>query len=162
MAENKEEKVLGLYSLRTFLTLLGIWILKLIVVSLPFLKELVIPNFPMNVIQIANILFAIAIVLVIINYGMLLNKYWPIEFPKIPEAGIVFSMLIYLIVLVSIYHPLKSIFFSLLKESEAILILQIVFLVVSVVLLIRASLVVYLSMPKWLNELREGLISHSK
>ena len=47
----------------------------------------------------------------------------------------------------------------LVEGSEAVLILQIVFLVAAVLLLLRASLVVYQSLPKWLNNLRDSLLT---
>ena len=157
MAEKKEVKVLGLYTLRTLVTLLGIWILKLIVVSLPFFKELSLPDFPFTVIQIVNILITVVIVLVLVNFGIGLSRYWPLEFPKAPEAGTVLTMIVFLIGLITAYDSLKDILLTLVDGSEAVLILQIVFLVTSVLLLLKAALVVYQSLPKWLNNLRESL-----
>ena len=157
MAVKKEVKVIGLYTLRTLVTLLGIWILKLIVVSLPFFKELSIPNFPFTILQIVNLLIAILIVAIILNFGFVLNKYWPLEYPKVPEAGVVFSMLIFLIALIAAYDSVKGLLDTLLEGPEAVLILQITFLVISALLLVRAALVVYISLPKWLNSLRDSI-----
>lgn len=157
MAQKKEVKVIGLYTLRTLVTLLGIWILKLIVVSLPFFKELSIPDFPFTVVQIVNLFITIVIVVIIGNYGIGLSKYWPLEFPKAPEAGTVLTMIVFLIALITAYDSLKEVLETLVEGSEAVLILQIVFLVTSVMLLIRAALVVHQSLPKWLNNLRKSL-----
>lgn len=157
MDKNKEVRVLGLFTLRTLVTLIGIWILKLIIVSLPFVKELTIPNFPLTVIQIVNLLIDIVVVTMILNFGLGLSKYWPLEFPKAPEAGIVFTMLTYLIGLIVAYGAIKDLLDSLVDESEPVLILQIVFLVTAVLLLTRAALVVYQSLPKWLANLRDSL-----
>ena len=157
MAVKKKVKVIGLYTLRTLVTLLGIWILKLIVVSLPFFKELSIPNFPFTILQIVNLLIAILIVAIILNFGFGLIKYWPLEFTKVPEAGVVLSMLVFLIALIVAYDSVKELLEALLEGPEAVLILQITFLVISALLLVRAALVVYISLPKWLNSLRDSI-----
>ncbi len=157
MAGKKEVKVIGLYTLRTLVTLLGIWILKLIVVSLPFFKALSIPNFPFTILQIVNLLIAMLIVAIILNFGFGLSKYWPMEFPKVPEAGTVLAMIIFLIGLTSAYGSVKELLETLVEGSEAVLILQIAFLVISALLLVRAALVVYISLPKWLNSLRDSI-----
>ena len=157
MNAEKEVRVLGLYTLRTLVTLLGIWILKLIVVSLPFFKEIAIPDFPFTVVQIVNLFITIVVVVIIVNYGIGLSKYWPLEFPKAPEAGTVLTMIVFLIALITAYNSLKEVLETLVEGSEAVLILQIVFLVTSVMLLIRAALVVYQVLPKWLNTLRESI-----
>ena len=157
MNAKKEVRVLGLYSLRTLVTLIGIWILKLIVVSLPFFKELRVPDFPLTVVQIVNVFISFVIVTVIVSFGLGLSRYWPLEFPKAPEAGTVFTMLIFLIGLIVAYGSIKDLLESLIYESEPVLILQIIFLVAAVLLLVRAALVVYQSLPKWLVNLRDSL-----
>jgi len=83
--------------------------------------------------------------------------YYIIEFPKVPEAGVVFSMLVFLIALIAAYDSVKELLDTLLEGPEAVLILQITFLVISALLLVRAALVVYISLPKWLNSLRYSI-----
>ena len=116
MNAKKEVRVLGLYSLRTLVTLIGIWILKLIVVSLPFFKELRVPDFPLTVVQIVNVFISFVIVTVIVSFGLGLSRYWPLEFPKAPEAGTVFTMLIFLIGLIVAYGSIKDLLESLIYE----------------------------------------------
>lgn len=162
MVEKKEVKVLGLYTLRTLVILLGIWILKLIIVALPFFKEIYIPDFPFTVVQIVDILITAIIAFVIVNYGIGLSKYWPVEFPKAPELGIVLTMIVFLIGLTSTYDTLKDILTTLDAGSEAVLILQIVFLVTAVLLLLRAAIVAYQSLPKWLSNLHDSFTNPPK
>jgi len=153
----KEYHVLGLYTLRTIVILIGIWILKLILVSLPFFKELSIPDFPLRIIQIVNIFISFVVIAFLINFALGISKYWPLEFPKAQEAGTVFSMFILLIALIISYGTLKDVLEALIFEPEPVLILQIIFLLIAIVLLLRAALVVYQALPRWLVNFKKSI-----
>ena len=157
MEKQKEIKVIGLFTLRTLVTLIGIWIFKLILIALPFIKELTIPEINMPVTSLVNILISFVTVLFIVSYGIGISKYWPMEFPKTPEAGTVITMFVFLIGLVVAYGSLKDLLGVVATGPEPVLILQIVFLLAAIFLLLRAALVAYQSLPKWMISIKESL-----
>lgn len=157
MNDKKEVNVLVLYTARSLIALVGIWILKLILVSLPFIKELEIPDFSLSMVQIVNIAINLVIIVLLVNYSIGMKKYWPIQFPKSSEMGSVLSSLVLLITLIVGYGCLKQILEAFTNESESLLILQIIFIITAVFVLIRVALIIYQALPKWLNNIKDSL-----
>ncbi|MBM3703136.1 MAG: hypothetical protein FJW63_09185 [Actinobacteria bacterium] len=160
--KKSEEKVLGMYSLRLLIILLSLWILKLILVSLPFIKELIIPKPYLPITTIINLVLVIIAVLLLAAYNINLSRLWAKESPNLPEAGTIISTLIYLIIMAIAYGVIKELFLALEMGNEPLLILQIVLLVISVLLITRAAIVVYKSIPKWLTMIKEFMLEQPK
>ena len=157
MGEEINNKELGFYTLKTVIFIIGIWILKLIIISLPFIKEMSIPGLFFPASRLINTLFILLIVFFLIKFGVEIRKIWKLDYPKYAKVGIIISMLVFLIALIILYGVTKEYIYQFSTTSEPLLALQIVSLIITVLLLFIPAKIIYQSLPKWLETLKDRI-----
>jgi hypothetical protein len=151
---NASSNELIMHTLRLIIMLIVVFVLKTILVALPFIKDLVIPNFNISTVNLVNIFSSLIIFVFLIVYAISLKDMWPRNLPSVPELGDVVSILVYLISLVIVYDSIKRILESLIIEGDPVTILQIVTLLIAVGLIVWAGLITYKYLPEWMERIR--------
>jgi len=151
---NQSSNELILHTLRLIIMIIVVFVLKAILLALPFIKDLVIPNFTITTVNLINIFTNLIIFVFLIIYGISLKDIWPKSLPSIPELGDVASIFVYLISLVVIYDSIKRVLESLFIESDPVTILQIATLVIAVGLISWAGFITYRYLPEWMDKIR--------
>jgi hypothetical protein len=147
-----------LMTIRFVIAIFAVWVLKEILVNLSFVKDLVIPNFPLTIITMINLVFLTIMIMLIVGFAGLLVRMWPKVFPKFVEAGRAINIILYLIILSVVYDALRPVFASVFGTSTALLILQIVLVAVALILVFLVGIILYRSLPAWLNYLRQSMM----
>lgn len=151
-------ELLQVLTIRMVVILLGLWLLKVVLNWLPFIKELRIPNSPLPVPTIINTIVFLIIIVWLISYSRMLWVLWPQALPRYREAGSFLVMLIYLITLVVLYNAARPLVLTFAPGTEALTILQVVLFIIALFLLIYAIVVVYQRLPFWLPAIRQSAV----
>lgn len=147
---------LGIATLRMVIMLVGIFILKLILVALPFIKDLSIPNSNLTTVTLINMIMYGVILAVLLVYAINLPGMWSSCFPRFPEVGNAISILIYLIVLGIFYGMIKNLLLAFVYETEPLVITQILFLIIALLLVAQLGLIFYRALPTWIREISKA------
>jgi hypothetical protein len=148
-------ELLQVLTIRMVVILLGLWLLKVIINALPFVKELRIPKSPLPVPTIINTIVLLIIIGLFINYSRMLWVLWPQALPRLKDAGTFLVLIIYIVILIVLYYAAEPIVIILAPNREALTILQIVLFGISLLLLIYAISIVYTRLPSWLPSIRQ-------
>ena len=100
------------------------------------------------------IIFLIVLTLIIL-FARIVSILWPIAFPKMKEAASLWVALLVVIGLGIVYKILKPILAQLTAETEPLMILQLVLLLVAIVLLFSAGVIIYRAIPHWFASIKE-------
>lgn len=146
--------ILGIQTARLLLALLGLSILNTIFTSLAFIKELRIPDFVLTTPNIITFLIYTVAVILLVNYVRMLGFLWPQAFPKYQEVMLLVSSVIYLIIFTMAYQGLKPPILAYSTDTIPLTLLQVILLFTSLVMLGRASVIVYNALPSWLSNIR--------
>jgi len=146
--------LLGILTLRAFLSILGLAVIRAILVRLPFTQGVRFSNFPFTIeVMISSVIYFIAL-LITIAYARSLRALWPQAYPRYVEAGTFLSALVYIGVLVAAYYTFLPIMVVLGAGAELISWFEIALLVFSILLLAWAGIALYRFLPAWLSGLR--------
>ena len=96
---NSPKEILLIYTGRLIFTLLAIWLLKIAVNGLSFIKELVITGVKINALEIVNILIMITVFFLILSYSIQIRPFWAASYPKYQKAGLLIQTLLNLILI---------------------------------------------------------------
>lgn len=151
---------LGVLTGQLLLGLLVIYILKAILVAMPFIKELRIPDFDLSTITIINILVGIIIVGLLVKFIVDIHTWWPRAFSGYSGLSDLFVAILVLILLSAIYSAVKPLFSLFTMDvPELPMIIQIILLLVALFFASRAVFLVYQNLPEWLLDLRRSFAS---
>jgi len=151
---------LGILTAQLLLGLLLIYIVKAILVAMPFIKELRIPDFDLTPIAIINILVGLVIVALIIKFILDLRTWWPRAFPGYASLADLCIAILVLILLSAIYSAVKPLFILFTADvPELPMIVQILLLLAALFFASRAVILVYQNLPAWLLNLRKSFTS---
>ncbi len=143
------------HTFRIIVSLFGLWIINTILVGLNFIKELSIPQLPIRVTALITAFIVLIVIILLITYIRMFADAWPAAFPRLREAGSVFTALLSIVVLAVIYSFLKPILPIFTDQREPLMILQIALLIIAVILLFRAAAIVYHAIPLWFERLKQ-------
>ena len=149
-------ELLQVLTIRMFVILVGLWLLKVVLNWLPFIKEMRIPDSPLPVATIINTIVYLIIIAMLVNYSRVLWVLWPQALPRYREAATFLVMLLYIVILIVFYYavqPLVRVFAS--DSPEALILLQVILFVIALVLLVYAIVIVYQRLPYWLPSVRQ-------
>jgi magnesium-transporting ATPase (P-type) len=149
-------ELLQVLTIRMFVILVGLWLLKVILNWLPFIQDLRIPGSPISSSTIIDTIVYLIIVVLLVSYSRMLWVLWPQVLPRYREAATFLVMLIYIIILVVLYFAAEPLIRALVVNPTDILtVLQIVLFVIALLLLVYALVIVYQRLPFWLPSVRQ-------
>ncbi len=154
-------ELLQVLTIRMLVILLGLWLLRVILNWLPFIRELRIPNSLVSIPTIINTLIYLIIIVWLVSYSRTLWVLWPQALPRYREAGSFLVMLIYIITLVVFYYAVRPLISVVGLGSEALTILQVILFIVALGLLLYAIVIVYQRLPFWLPAIRQSAVFQS-
>jgi len=162
--ERPPSEVIGIFTIRLVVVLFVLWVFKVILTELPFVKELVIPEIHIATAELIAGLVYLIIALLLLNYVRTFNALWPQAYPSYREAAYFWSALIYLGVLAATYILLRSILLAFALAGQSLVILQIAFLVLALFIVFRAGVIFYQVLPVWIArcywEFRRDVSAH--
>ncbi len=149
-------ELLGVLTIRTVLVLIGLWLVRLILNWLPFVKEMRIPglNIAMPILITSVIYLVVAFVL--LGYAQTLRVLWPQSFPNTADLGFVLATLVYLGILAAIYYAFKPVILVLATEPDVFTVFQAILFVIAVILIIPAFIALYRGIPGWIIAVRQS------
>ncbi len=147
-------QLLGILTLRAFLSILGLAVFRAILIRLPFTQGVRIPNFPITIEAIISSVIYFIALLIIITYARSLSVLWPQAYPRYVEAGTFLSALVYIGVLVAGYYAFLPLIVVLGAGPELVSWFEIALLIISIALLAWAGIALYRFLPSWLSSLR--------
>ena len=158
MARSLSE-LLQVLTIRMVVILIGLWLLKVILNWLPFIKELRIPDLPLATTTIIDTIVYLIIIVLLISYSRMLWVLWPRVLPRYREAATFLVMLIYIIILVVLYLAIQPIIRALVpRPAEILTVLQLVLFVTALFLLVYALVIAYQRLPFWIPSVRQQVI----
>jgi len=145
---------LGVQTVQLFIALFGLSILNSILTGLAFVEELRIPDFELSTPSVITFLIYFVAVILLVNYVRMLSFLWPQAFPRYPEVMALVGGVIYLILFTLAYQGLKPLILAYATDTIPLTLLQVILLFVSLIMVGRASVIVYNALPVWLSDLR--------
>ncbi len=145
--------LLGIWTLRLILMLFAIVIIKAILLRLPFVEGIRIPDFPITMEGIITSITYIIVLLLLLAYAQSLRVLWAQAYPKYSEAGGILAVLIYVAVLVAAYYALLPILIAIEVGRDIIFWFEVLLLVIALILLAWVGISLYRFLPKWLSNI---------
>jgi len=139
------------------LAILGLYLIRDIMVRLSFVQELRFPGVQITPAEILYILVLVLVLGMILVYARRVSVLWPQAFPGFAAVAVLVTAVLYVIALSVLYGLLKPIYAELFLDPEPLLITQVVLTLVALAILARAAVLVYNSLPAWLDNLRHSL-----
>jgi hypothetical protein len=150
----RARQLLGVQTLRIVFGLLLLFLFYRVLVNLSFVENLAIPDFPLTATAIIRSLTYLIALVLLLGYAQTLRDLWPQAFPKWSAITPVLTALLYVAVIAAVYSAIASPLLVLTRESDAVLVLQVVLLILAVFILGTAWMSFYSEMPGWLGNLR--------
>jgi hypothetical protein len=149
--------LLSVLTVRLFVGLVLIWLVRAVVMRLPFSASFSLPDLPLTTQQVVTAVVYLAALALLLGYARALAALWPQAFPQhAPLAGAL-AALVYVAALGAGYLGLEALIGVLIGQT-GLLLLQAIALVIAVVLLVQAARAVYHHVPRWFATLRfDGL-----
>lgn len=152
------KEVLGIYTARMVIALIGLMILNMILTGLSFIEEINIPDFDMSAPTLITILIYLVAIGLLIHYGVNLRVLWPRAFPKFNQAHSLFNAVIYVVVLSMTYKVIKPFILEFSDDySTPLLIIQLILVAIVLVILGTASIFIYQVLPIWIASFKESI-----
>jgi hypothetical protein len=152
-------KALYIATGQAIISIIVIYLLRSVLLHLSFVQDLQIANWDITVPEIISTITYLLILVILVIFARSLSYLWPQAFPGYRGLGIVLTSIVYVIGLSVIYSMLKPIFIRFIGEPEALFYLCVLLTLIALFLLGRALIVVYQSLPAWLDNLRTNLIT---
>ena len=144
---------------QTLISVLMLYLLRSILNGLSFIQELQIPEWRITAPEIISIIMYLLVLVLLVNYARSVAYLWPQAYPRYSGVGIVITAILYVIGLSVAYTMLKPLFQRFFTDPEPLLILRVLLALIALFLLGRAAVVVYQSLPGWLDNLRTSLMT---
>jgi hypothetical protein len=144
---------------QTIISIIVLYLLREIFLGLSFVQDLHITGLNITTPMIVSTLMYLLILVLLVIFARSLGYLWPQAFPRYSGLGAVITSVVYVISLSIIYTMLKPIFLRYISEPEPLIYLCILLALVALFLLGRAGVVVYQSLPAWLDNLRTSVIT---
>lgn len=141
-------------TLKFVFMLLGLYLIQTILTSLQFVKDIRIPDFPITVIQMVEVVMGLIILVLVIAFAAGFSGLWGRAFPAASAAGNIITSFLYIIVLSVLYKGMMPVMESAFNEPEIYLILQVFFLIIAIILAASILITLNKTLPKWINNFR--------
>lgn len=152
--QNSLRRYMGLVTSRLVISLFGLWILNRVLDGLQFAKDLRIPEVPIPTTSLIDMIIAIIIIVLLINYINMLGSNWPRAFSKFRDAVSGFEAIAYLIILSATYKIGLPLLGLIEDPADVILAFQAILLTIALIISIRACVIIYQALPSWLVNIR--------
>lgn len=144
---------------QTIITVIVLYLLRSVLLGLKFIQDLHIAGWKITTAEIISTIMYILIIGLLVIFARALSYFWPQAFPLYKGIGVVLTTIVYVIGLSVIYSMAKPLFLRFILDSEPLLILCVLLALVAIFLLGRAAVVIYQSLPAWLDNLRTSLLA---
>lgn len=165
ISRNEARERLLLSTFRLVLGVLGLWIIKTVLINLDFVQEVTIPDFPISVSTLVVLVILVIVAFLLIGFSRTLSSYWEVAFPGVSNVEHLGIAVIWLILLGIAYKILKPFVLMInfdpgpgvttTSGSMAILILQLILILMAIVVVFRAGVLLYHSIPLWFEKIKE-------
>lgn len=155
--ESSSRSMLWIVAGRLVGALLLLWLLRAVLIDLDFVKNTIIPEVNLPMTTVITIGVGLTILLLVIGFITALAQLWPASFPAYSEAAVIFNTLLWLIVLNQIYRIVVAVQPLVTNDREILTITGVTLVVAALVLAIRAFVVTYQVLPRWLSSWRMNL-----
>lgn len=149
---------LGIQTVRVLISLFGLWVIKAVLTRLSFIRELRIPDFNLPPVTVVEIIIFILAVILLLAFARQLGVLWPRAYPAYAQIAPALNALIYALVLSFLYKILKPLVVGFMEDSEALLVLQLLFTFIALIILLRAAMLVYQKLPAWIDQWRKDFL----
>jgi hypothetical protein len=139
------------------LAVLGLYLIRAILMRLSFVQEMRFPGVGITPAEMLSMLIFVLILVIILVYARRVSVLWPLAFPAYAAVAVLVTAVLYVIALSVLYGLLKPVFAELFFDPEPLLIVQIFLTLVALAILARAAILVYNSLPAWLENMRRSM-----
>jgi len=147
--------LLAVLTARLGIALLLLWMLRSILLRLPFTRGIRLPpEVPLSLEEIITAITYLVALFMLLAYAQAIWSLWPQAFPRHAALTPALAALVYVAVLVVGYHAFAGLILTLTQEPEFLLVLRVVLLVLAAIFLIWAGVVIYNHLPAWIASLR--------
>lgn len=157
-AQPSARTMLGVATGRVFIMLLFLWMMRSVLNRLAFVQSTVIPEIDLQMTTAIALVVFIAVIVLVLGFIAAVARLWPQAFPRFQEASVAINTILYLIIFNQIYLASQQIVPALTNDaqmtSELMMLIGLALVVVSVVMVIRAFIIVYQALPNWLSSIR--------
>jgi len=144
---------LGVQTVRLALTLFGLGILRIMIIRLPFVQEMMIPELPIPLENLITIIVYLIVFVLLVVYARKLGLLWPQAYPRHANAAPAFTAFVFVGGLVALYFALQPVITAFSTVSNLLTWFQVFLLVLTVFLVVWASVVLYRFIPGWLSNI---------
>lgn len=148
---------LGLETMRVGISVFGLLILNWLIMSMAFMKDLRFPESRIMPSQILETIIYLVILIVLLRFSRYLARRWPFAFPKYYQAVLFFETILILIALSLFYSSTTWIIRELVSDAEGMLVYQLLFVIIAVILIVRACIYFYQVLPRWLHQINQSM-----
>jgi membrane protease subunit (stomatin/prohibitin family) len=154
-------ELLQVLTIRMFVILVGLWLLKVILNSLPFIRDMQaiqISAKRLPITTITDTIVYLIIIALLVSYSRTLSVLWPQALPRYKEAVKFLELLIYLVILIVLYNAAQPLILTVASNPRQTLSnFQHLLFIVSLILLVYAIVILYQRLPYWLPSIRQWL-----
>ena len=143
------------HTFRLIISLLGLWIIYVVFGNLGFVKELSIPDVPIEISSIITLITLTIVFFLLIGYSRTLAALWPLAFPRAVDVGTLWNAIIYLVSLGIVYRILKPIIQLFSPDPELLMLFQLLLLIIAMIIVFRAGIILYHAIPFWYERIKE-------
>ena len=148
-------ELLGVFTVRLVIALLGIWLIKTIINWLPFARELPVSETGLSILMFINMMIFIIVILLLLGYARTVRVLWPQAYPRYREVGFVIMAVVCIGVLIAVYNAFLPLILKYSDDPSILIIFQALLLLFSAIFLGYAFLGVYRKLPAWLTIIRQ-------
>jgi predicted RNA-binding Zn-ribbon protein involved in translation (DUF1610 family) len=132
--------------IRVVVALIMVGIIRAVLVRLPMLREIRIPELPITGREIAGTVISLIMIAILLNFAREFGRQLRIALPQIPESSIILSSLVHIIVVVMAYDALRP--WGMLVLEDMMWVYQLVFLLLAIIPVYRGGITLYGSVDK--------------
>jgi hypothetical protein len=140
---------------RLAVALLVVWLLRLVLLRLPFTNEARVPDFPMSNAEVIQALAGFAVFLILVAYGQAVLSLWPQSFPRAGGLAPAWAALAFIGALAAANAAFARPILILTEEPDFLLAFRLLLLALAIALAIWAGGAIYQALPLWLATWRE-------
>lgn len=145
----------AIFTIRLTVALLVVWLLRLVLLRLPFTNEARIPDFPMSNAEVIQALAGFAVFLILIAYGQAVMSFWPQSFPSAAGLASAWAALAFIGALAAANAAFARPILILTEEPDFVLAFRLLLLALAIVFAIWAGAAIYHALPAWLAAWRD-------
>lgn len=160
---NPFRRQIGYATARVVVGVLLAFFIRSILLGLSFVDELIIPDFPLRVFQLVDMLTYVVVIILLVAFMQMIRANWLQAFPRARELSPAIVSVLLVLALSWLYRALLPLVVQILDNpADFLLVLRITLFLLALFLLGRAGLLVYGAVPVWLDGLSLDLGERSE